>query len=250
MENNQQSFLDFFENAPIFFTFWDENLCLTNYNKATQSLFHAESKKDFIGKYVEEISPGATESGRIAVYQNVKETGTPARFRSFVLHPALGGKHIGAYIFKLGKGIAIIGMEVTDWVEEEKAIIVQLEQKNKELEQFAYVASHDLQEPLETVLSFTRLLKNKYENQLDEKANRYVEFVVQAAQRMQSLVRDVLEYARVGKQPGNELVNMNNLVKEVLGGLASLIEKSNTQIIVSDLPEIKTNANQCWIGIS
>src|SRR5687768_13295435 len=78
---------------------------------------------------------------------------------------------------------------------------LELERRNEELEQFAYVASHDLQEPLRTVTSFVTLLQQEYEDKLDANADKYIKFASEAANRMSQLIKDLLDFSRIGRDP-------------------------------------------------
>jgi len=112
----------------------------------------------------------------------------------------------------------------------------ELERKNKELEQFAYVASHDLQEPLQTTSGFVQLLHKHYHGQLDDTADQYIDYVVQASERMKILIKDLLDYSRIGR--GNECrpVDCNVIIKEVLCDLDKVIKENNVYISTSHLP--------------
>jgi light-regulated signal transduction histidine kinase (bacteriophytochrome) len=114
---------------------------------------------------------------------------------------------------------------------QEKALA--LERSNAELEQFAYVASHDLQEPLRKVTSFCQMLERRYAGQLDERGEQYIAFAVDGAKRMQALINDLLSFSRVGRvERPHELVDFGELVAHTASSLAVSIEESGTTVEV------------------
>lgn len=126
-----------------------------------------------------------------------------------------------------------------------KAAMADLERSNQELEQFAYVASHDLQEPLRMVASYTQLLAQRYEGQLDEKANKYIGYIVEGATRMQQLVNDLLQLSRVGTRGAPfEPTDCNEVVQQVLKSLKRTIAETKAGIVVDDLPVVQADAIQ------
>ena len=107
----------------------------------------------------------------------------------------------------------------------------KLEKTNEQLEQFAFIASHDLQEPLRMVTNFLEQLQRKYENQLDDKAKKYIYFATDGAKRMRQIILDLLEYSRVGKIDENlEYVDLNEILK-TNSGLILEITLDNNKII-------------------
>ena len=123
--------------------------------------------------------------------------------------------------------------------------VVELERSNKELEQFAYVASHDLKEPLRMVSSYTQLLSERYKDKLDQDANDFIGFAVDGAMRMQSLINDLLSYSRVNTQ-GKVFreVNMQTKLGEVIALINKSITEKNALITNDNLPIINADDSQ------
>jgi len=116
---------------------------------------------------------------------------------------------------------------------------------NRELEQFAYVASHDLQEPLRMVASYTQLLAERYRGKLDGQADKYIGYAVEGAIRMQTLIQDLLAFSRAGR-PGTELkaTDCNRVVESALKNLQAAMTESGATIMYRGLPHVLGNAAQ------
>ncbi|MES2285100.1 MAG: PAS domain S-box protein [Bacteroidota bacterium] len=114
----------------------------------------------------------------------------------------------------------------------------ELARSNTELEQFAYVASHDLQEPLRMVTSYLQLLEKRYSDKLDQDAKEFISFAVDGSHRMRSLIQGLLAYSRVNRVKPFEEINVNELLKEVLKNLSTSIIESNAIINSAELPKI------------
>lgn len=129
--------------------------------------------------------------------------------------------------------------------EEHRQAQEELARSNRDLEQFAYVASHDLQEPLRMVATYTQLLAERYRGKLDENADKYIHYAVDGALRMQILVRDLLAFSRVGRQ-GTELAltDCNIVVETALKNLQAAILESDTQVEYGHLPTVMADASQ------
>jgi signal transduction histidine kinase len=115
----------------------------------------------------------------------------------------------------------------------------ELERSNRDLEQFAYVASHDLQEPLRKVSSFCQLLQRRYAGQLDERADQYIAFAVDGAQRMQRLINDLLTFSRVGRTTESfEPVDLGAVAVSAVAQLESVREEVGGEIVLGELPTV------------
>jgi len=139
-------------------------------------------------------------------------------------------------------GISLISRDITDRKKAEEKLhktIKELERSNYELQQFAYITSHDLQEPLRTIASFTQLLERRYKDKLDKDADEFIDFVVDAAVRMKEMIQDLLNYSRIGSNYGElKLINANKALNNAIHNLKSSIGENNAVITHDPLPTV------------
>jgi signal transduction histidine kinase len=121
----------------------------------------------------------------------------------------------------------------------------KLRRSNEELERFAYVASHDLQEPLRKVAGFTSLLQRRYKGRLDKDADEMIQYAVDGATRMQALIRDILAYSRVGSSELDlKPVEVGTVLELVVSDLGEKIKEEKAQVDWQDLPTVEADAGQ------
>ncbi len=138
--------------------------------------------------------------------------------------------------------------DITERRKNEKNInrmLDDLKRSNEELEQFAYVSSHDLQEPLRTIASFTQLLERRYKGRLDRDADEFIGYIVGAAIRMKQQINDLLEFSRV-TTAGSEFkpVDINSILNHAIHNLKSSIDETNAEIIYGKLPVVRGDEDQ------
>jgi PAS domain S-box-containing protein len=241
-----------YANVPIIV--WNAQSKITRFNPAFEALTGRRAD-EVIGKSLEILFPpalvtssmelvkqtiggGRWEAVEIAILQLDGSTRTLLWNSATVF--AVDGKTPAAIIAQ--------GQDVTERKRAEEALkktAADLERSNKELEQFAAVASHDLQEPLRMISSYTQLLAERYEGQLDDKAKKYIAYAVDGAIRMQTLINDLLAYSRVGGQ-GQPLepTDSHSVLGEAIRNLAVLIEEKKAIITNDDLPMVRADAEQ------
>ncbi len=122
--------------------------------------------------------------------------------------------------------------------------VAELARSNDDLEQFAYVASHDLQEPLRMVAAYTQLLAERYRGKLDENADKFIGYASEGAERMQVLIHDLLAFSRVGRKEACESVDCNAVMKDVLQALAAAILESGAVVSHGELPAVWADRTQ------
>ncbi|MGZ7160095.1 MAG: PAS domain S-box protein, partial [Methanobacterium sp.] len=137
------------------------------------------------------------------------------------------GREIGNTYFKLV------------YEEELKNLIEDLKRSNEELEQFAFITSHDLQEPLRTIVSFTQLLEMRYKGKFDSDADEFMEYMVDASIRMKKMIQGLLNYSRIGREVIEfKPVNLENVLDETISSLELLIKENDALITYDKLPSV------------
>jgi signal transduction histidine kinase len=123
--------------------------------------------------------------------------------------------------------------------------VVELARSNGDLEQFAYVASHDLQEPLRMVAAYTQLLAERYRGKLDADADKFIGYACEGAQRMQVLIQDLLAFSRIGRKEGAlASIDCNAVMRDVVQTLSVSIEQSGATVTNGTLPEVWADNTQ------
>ena len=151
---------------------------------------------------------------------------------------------------KDGKFVGSLSMltDITERKTAEKTLKLKLEElthSNEELEQFAYVSSHDLQEPLRMITSYLQLLQKRYQGNLDDKADKYINFAVDGASRMQNLINDLLELSRVSTRSREpESTNCGFILDQALSNLRVIIKEEKATVSHDPLPEVIADSTQ------
>jgi len=202
-------------------------------------------REEVKGKTVREVIP-QIEPHWIETYGEVALTGQSRHFEN---HSEALGKDFEVIAYSPRRGqFAALFLDVTERKKAEEEIqraVAELGRSNRDLEQFAYVASHDLQEPLRAVSGYLGLLQNRHSGQLDAKALEYIAGATGGAQRMQSLITDLLAFARIGTAGREfEVVDLNALLDSALDGLCVSIQETDAVITRDPLPKLRVDATQ------
>ncbi len=200
---------------------------------------------NLIGRTFTEVLPGETAELFSKTLDEVVESDLSAAFE---YHDTT--YHKGNYFkviiapFKANEYLLII-RDITDLKVAQSELEVKaknLARSNKELEEFAYIVSHDMKQPIRTIVSYLTLLKKKFFDVLPEMGQEFVNFSIDGANKMSDLIRDILQYSKMEQEISmTPDVSLNDMVMKVLGGLKDIMEKNNGTVDVDDLPVITCN---------
>jgi light-regulated signal transduction histidine kinase (bacteriophytochrome) len=144
--------------------------------------------------------------------------------------------------------LRIYSMDITRRKQMEEKLreaLLDLERSNRDLEEFAYISSHDLQEPLRKIANFSEMLVTQYQGRLDEQAERHFGYIIDGAKRMQALINDLLSYSRVGRAELTLVpASLEEILKGTLSNLQALIQESGAEISYDPLPTLQVNPHQ------
>ncbi|GAB3677331.1 sensor histidine kinase [Halopiger thermotolerans] len=215
----------------------DEEWRYTHLNDQATAIMD-RSREELLGRPVWETIPDAVEPFFREQYQQAMETQEPV---SFEIEAATFDAWLEFAVYPSESGLSVYFRDIT----ERKQYEQKLEASNERLEQFAYAASHDLQEPLRMVTSYLQLLERRYADDLDEDAAEFIDYAVDGAERMREMIDGLLEYSRVETQGDPfEPVDLNDVLADVCEDLEVRIDESDADIIVEDLPRVDGDASQ------
>ncbi len=223
----------------------DKNSVVTYWNYQAEKLLKA-SRKEMIGQYLWSVFDNTMAMKSFNNYTTCINEQKAATFEDYY-EPIK--KWFDVNVYPSGGGISVFFKDITDRKKSEEQLrklntelkdqTRKLAISNAELEQFAFVASHDLQEPLRMITSFLAQIEKKYSEKLDEKGKKYIYFATDGAKRMRQIILDLLEFSRVGREDfERETINLNILMDEVIALNKKLAQESNTRFEYDNLPKI------------
>ncbi len=224
----------------------NEQGIIDGYNKACETIF-GYSRNEVMGRNIKMLMPPHYAKHHDQYLKNYHDTGerkiigigreVEAQKKDGTVFPI----DLSIAEVPLSGGVKMFNGIVRD-ITERKKTEEELIRSNMELERFAYVASHDLQEPLRMIANFTQLLQEEYGKSADPQVREYMTFIIEAARRMQAMIADLLEYSRIGyEDSGLEKVNTQSSVRMALENLKEVISQTDAKVVIGDLPTVHAN---------
>ena len=234
-----------YANAPIII--WDREFKITRFNHAFEQLT-GRPEAEVKGQPLTILFPPEWQENSMAL---IRRTAAGERWETVEIPIQRADGRVrdvvwnSATLYAADGGVLATiaqGQDITERKEAEdqlRATLDDLQRSNEELEQFAYVASHDLQEPLRMVASYVELLAKRYQGQIDDKADRYIGYALGGARRMQTLINDLLAFSRVGRREEPfTAVDLNRVLTQARLNLRLAIERSGARITSDRLPTV------------
>lgn len=231
----------------------DLNSVISSWNKGAEEIY-GYSAHEIIGKPISNLMSLSEWKKFSKLEENVKKGKSigPYKAKQFKndateMCVSVTLSPIKSYEEKI-TGIAAITRDISKGkkIEEElKDTIDKLERSNYELQQFAYITSHDLQEPLRAIASFAQLLEKRYKNRLDSDADDYIDFIVDSAVRMKEMIQGLLFYSRVGtKGETFQLISAEKALRDALSNLKLVIKENGANVTYDKLPMVTADKGQ------
>lgn len=249
IKQQEERIREVIEASPAAIILMDPTKKIALINKQTEKLF-GYSRVDLIGESAEKLIPlrllnkGSIVDDIFSSKNKIDTLGVDQNFYGLTKNNEELPIEISLSFIEIhGQDMILASIvDITERKQQEadiKKYVEQLKSKNKELEQFSYITSHDLQEPLRTVLSFIDLIKEDYNDKLDKELNTYLNYISDASIRMSHLIKSLLDYSRIGHKGKIEMVNCNRILSSVTADLKYKIEESEAEIHYGDLPTIE-----------
>ncbi len=245
LEGFLESVLNTSQNGIINYKAYRQNGVITDFrqefaNKAIEKLLGSRASTT-LGNNIKAFHPSIKDIDLFEKYVEVVETGQSAVFEAYIK----GGyqqKWFMVSLVKMGDGLTASFQEITQlkkYEEELKDKISQLERSNKELEQYAYVASHDLQEPLRKIRAFGSYLQDTQSQHLDEKGKVQLEKIMRSAERMSVLIKDILSFSSMRKDNLYEFIDLNKILEGVRSDFDLTISQTEAILHTDKLPVVE-----------
>ncbi|ELZ10021.1 ATP-binding protein [Natrialba aegyptia] len=217
---------------------FDEELRYTHVNERAEELLQRSADELLGEKLWEQFPESASENVVRESFERAMESQEQTSYEHYY-EPA--GLWLEVTIYPSETGASVYFRDITD----RKKYQRRLEESNERLEQFAYAASHDLQEPLRMITSYLRLIENRYADELDQDGREFIEYAVDGAERMQEMIDGLLQFSRVETQGEPfEPIDLDDVLADVRRDLRMQIEESGAEIAAGELPRVEGDGNQ------
>ncbi|HXB43203.1 MAG TPA: PAS domain S-box protein, partial [Puia sp.] len=226
----------------------DKNWIVTYWNSKAETML-GKTKTEVVGNHLWEVFSDSIDSESDRKYRQALQSGQVVQFEDY--YPAQSKWYeISAYPSDSGLSVyfkdiserKFSEIQLTDLNGNIRKNAKKLAESNAELEQFAYVASHDLQEPLRMVTSYLSQIEKKYGGVIDDKGKKYIHFAVDGAKRMRQIILDLLEFSRVGRTDDDlENIDLNELIREIQILYIKQIKEKNATLAFDSLPVMRAH---------